>query len=121
MNSIRKPASGKCLLIRLIILFGTRSDLPFLVFVFLRQKLHFYSFKQRSNENDYVIIDPVNYPLSCHSTIGKKGGPQKVRCGNCKIDGVFHYGRILHELFHVVGKILIFHYQLLIMSSLDPF
>ena len=63
-----------------------------------------FSFKQRSNENDYVIIDPVNYPLSCHSTIGKKGGPQKVRCGNCKVDGVFHYGRILHELFHVVGK-----------------
>ena len=66
-----------------------------------------YSFKQRSNEIDYVIIDPVNYPLSCHSTIGKKGGPQKVRCGNCKVDGVFHYGRILHELFHVVGKVLI--------------
>ena len=62
------------------------------------------SFKERTNEIDYVIIDPVNYPLSCHSTIGKKGGPQKVRCGNCKLDGAFHPGRILHELFHVVGK-----------------
>ena len=65
-----------------------------------------HRFKQRVSESDYVIIDPVNYPLSCHSTIGRKGGPQKVRCGNCKIDGVFHYGRILHELFHVVGKLL---------------
>ena len=61
-------------------------------------------FQQRTNELDYVIIDPVNHPMSCHSAVGKKGGPQKVRCGNCKIDGAFHYGRILHELFHVVGR-----------------
>ena len=71
--------------------------------------MYYYSFRERSNEIDYIIIDPVNYPLSCHSAIGRRGGPQKVRCGNCKIDGAFHYGRILHELFHVVGIIRFLH------------
>ena len=59
-------------------------------------------FRQRTNETDYIVIDSLT--LSCRSAIGKIGGEQKVRCGNCKIDGNLHYGRILHELFHGVGK-----------------
>ena len=60
-------------------------------------------FKERENETDYVHIDPVNYPLSCRSTVGRKGGKQILRSGNCKVNDEFHYGPLLHELMHVVG------------------
>ena len=60
-------------------------------------------FRQRSNETDYIHIDPINYPISCRSAVGKKGGKQVVRCGNCKLNGTFHYGVLLHELMHAVG------------------
>ena len=62
-------------------------------------------FIQRTNEPDYVSIDPYKYPNSCRSRVGKKtkGGKQIVRAGNCKINGTFHRGRIMHELMHVAG------------------
>ena len=60
-------------------------------------------FKERSNETDFVHIYPINYPISCRSAVGKKGGKQIVRCGNCKVNGTFHYGVLLHELMHAVG------------------
>ena len=60
-------------------------------------------FKERSNETDYLHIDPVNYPLSCRSAVGKKGGKQVVRCGNCKVNDSFNYGVLIHELMHAIG------------------
>ena len=60
-------------------------------------------FTPRKLEQDYVRIDTFNFPNYCRSTMGKKGGEQIVRAGNCKIDGVISWGRICHELMHVVG------------------
>ena len=60
-------------------------------------------FKERSNETDYVHIDPINYPISCRSAVGRKGGKQIVRSGNCKLNGTLHYGVLLHELMHTIG------------------
>ena len=61
-------------------------------------------FTLRNGEPDYIHIDPVNYPLSCLSSIGRKGGKQLVRAGNCKINGTLSWGRISHELMHVAGN-----------------
>ena len=47
--------------------------------------------------------------MSCRSAVGRKGGKQLVRAGNCKVDGKFHYGPLIHELMHVLGKL---EYQL---------
>ena len=60
-------------------------------------------FEPRTNQTDYVLIDPVNFPISCRSTVGRKGGKQTVRAGNCKINGTFNYGPLLHELMHTIG------------------
>ena len=62
-----------------------------------------FRFIPRNQEPDYVRIDTYNYPNYCRSTIGKKGGEQIVRAGNCKTDGAISWGRICHELMHVVG------------------
>ena len=64
-------------------------------------------FIPRTSESDYVMIDPVNYSMSCRSTVGRKGGKQVVRAGNCKVNGTFNFGPILHELFHVIGLSLL--------------
>ena len=42
--------------------------------------------------------------MFCRSAMGKKGGKQIVRVGGCKTDGVISWGRICHELMHVVGS-----------------
>ena len=63
----------------------------------------FFRFQPRQSEPDYVHIDPIHYVMSCRSTVGRKGGKQIVRAGNCKVDGKFHYGPLIHELMHVAG------------------
>ena len=66
--------------------------------------IKYFRFKPKSIESDFVHIDPINYVMSCRSAIGRKGGRQIVRAGNCKINGTFHYGRLIHELMHVIGN-----------------
>ena len=58
-------------------------------------------FVERTNENDYIFIDWMK--MKCKSVVGKKGGRQVVRVGNCKKNDVLHYGLITHELMHVAG------------------
>ena len=61
-------------------------------------------FVPRNQEVDFVRIDTVNYPNYCASTMGKKGGEQIVRAGNCKENGTLSWGLISHELMHVAGS-----------------
>ena len=64
---------------------------------------YIFRFIPRTSEPDFVHIDPIHYVMSCRSTVGRKGGRQIVRAGNCKVDGNFHYGPLIHELMHVAG------------------
>ena len=72
-------------------------------FIFYKTPLCIHRFQPRSNEEDFVHIDPINYVMSCRSAVGRKGGKQLVRAGNCKVNGKFHYGPLIHELMHVLG------------------
>ncbi|KAJ1182621.1 hypothetical protein NDU88_007808 [Pleurodeles waltl] len=57
-------------------------------------------FVNRTTESDYVHIVPGD---GCWSSIGRKGGPQKVSLGS----GCLSKGSIQHELNHVLG----FHHE----------
>ena len=82
--------------------------------------IQYFRFKPKSLESDFVHIDPINYVMSCRSAIGRKGGRQIVRAGNCKINGTFHYGRLIHELMHVIGKMkLLLNIQLILTFYLS--
>ena len=58
-------------------------------------------FVPRNQESDYIHIEMNTN--RCLSTVGRKGGKQKVNAGGCKVDQKLWWGRICHELYHVLG------------------